>query len=226
MLSGLAPSSTSPDEFVGSFTYAGQIGQNVVDWQLVNFEPAKYDVNNDGRLNALDVAGLANLIGTADSEVIQKFDFNRNASIDADDVDYLGSIVDAGLGDGFFGDANQNGQLDCCDRQAAINAWGSVIGSAQYKIELDVDLDGDNDAADQAAFAALQLPVDIDFNNDGSIFDTQDIDALLSVFSEGPCIPGTATCDSIDINCDGSLFDSADIDLFLEAFAEGANGFC
>jgi len=29
---------------------------------------------------------------------------------------------------------------------------------------------------------------DIDFNNDGSIFDPTDIDAFLSVFSEGPCI--------------------------------------
>ncbi|GEM_PF-2420065 len=29
---------------------------------------------------------------------------------------------------------------------------------------------------------------DIDFNNDGSVFDPTDIDAFLSVFSEGPCI--------------------------------------
>ncbi len=30
---------------------------------------------------------------------------------------------------------------------------------------------------------------DIDFNNDGSIFDPDDIDAFLRVFSEGPCVP-------------------------------------
>jgi hypothetical protein len=29
---------------------------------------------------------------------------------------------------------------------------------------------------------------DIDFNNDGSLFDPMDVDAFLSVFSEGPCI--------------------------------------
>jgi hypothetical protein len=29
---------------------------------------------------------------------------------------------------------------------------------------------------------------DIDFNNDGSLFDPRDIDAFLSVFSEGPCL--------------------------------------
>jgi hypothetical protein len=30
---------------------------------------------------------------------------------------------------------------------------------------------------------------DIDFNNDGSIFDPEDIDAFLRVYSEGPCVP-------------------------------------
>lgn len=62
---------------------------------------------------------------------------------------------------------------------------------------------------------------DIDFNNDGSVFDPQDIDAFLSVYSEGPCIPATATCDDIDFNNDCSVFDPADIDSFLSVFSEG-----
>lgn len=62
---------------------------------------------------------------------------------------------------------------------------------------------------------------DIDFNNDGSLFDPQDIEAFLSVYSEGPCIPETATCDSIDFNNDGSLFDPEDINAFLRVFSEG-----
>ncbi len=62
---------------------------------------------------------------------------------------------------------------------------------------------------------------DIDFNNDTSVFDPQDIDAFLSVYSEGPCVPDVATCDSIDFNFDGSLFDPCDIDSFLTMFAEG-----
>jgi hypothetical protein len=61
----------------------------------------------------------------------------------------------------------------------------------------------------------------IDFNNDGSFFDPQDIDAFLSVFSEGPCIPETAACNDIDFNNDGSLFDPCDIDSFLVQFSEG-----
>jgi hypothetical protein len=67
---------------------------------------------------------------------------------------------------------------------------------------------------------------DIDFNNDGSSFDPQDIDAFLSVFSEGPCIPETATCDDIDFNNDTSIFDPCDIDSFLLVFSEGPCTLC
>ncbi|MFO0858750.1 MAG: hypothetical protein U0640_15505 [Phycisphaerales bacterium] len=62
---------------------------------------------------------------------------------------------------------------------------------------------------------------DIDFNNDGSSFDPQDIDAFLSVYSEGPCIPADAECDYIDFNNDTSIFDPCDIDSFLLVFSEG-----
>ncbi|MFO0858532.1 MAG: PA14 domain-containing protein [Phycisphaerales bacterium] len=62
---------------------------------------------------------------------------------------------------------------------------------------------------------------DIDFNNDNSLFDPQDIDAFLSVYSEGPCIPANATCNDIDFNNDGSVFDPCDIDAFLLVFSEG-----
>jgi hypothetical protein len=62
---------------------------------------------------------------------------------------------------------------------------------------------------------------DIDFNNDGSFFDPTDVDAFFSVFSEGPCIPATASCDPIDFNNDGSLFDPDDIDSFFSVFSEG-----
>ncbi|MFO0856505.1 MAG: M12 family metallo-peptidase [Phycisphaerales bacterium] len=61
----------------------------------------------------------------------------------------------------------------------------------------------------------------IDFNNDSSLFDPVDIDAFLSVYGEGPCIPSGATCNDIDFNNDGSLFDPCDIDSFLLVFSEG-----
>jgi len=67
---------------------------------------------------------------------------------------------------------------------------------------------------------------DIDFNNDGSSFDPQDVDAFLSVFSEGPCVPANANCQDIDFNNDGSLFDPCDIDSFLLVFSEGPCTVC
>jgi hypothetical protein len=62
---------------------------------------------------------------------------------------------------------------------------------------------------------------DIDINNDGASFDPTDIDAFLSVFSEGPCVPVSATCQDIDFNNDGAVFDPCDIDSFLLVFSEG-----
>ncbi|MFO0856535.1 MAG: hypothetical protein U0640_04155 [Phycisphaerales bacterium] len=61
----------------------------------------------------------------------------------------------------------------------------------------------------------------IDFNNDGSTFDPQDIEAFLSVYSEGPCVPATATCNDIDFNNDTSIFDPQDIASFLSVYSEG-----
>ncbi len=66
----------------------------------------------------------------------------------------------------------------------------------------------------------------IDFNNDSSLFDPVDIDAFLSVYAEGPCVPGDATCNDIDFNNDGSLFDPCDIDSFLLVFSEGPCTLC
>jgi hypothetical protein len=61
----------------------------------------------------------------------------------------------------------------------------------------------------------------IDFNNDGSFFDPDDVDAFLRVYSEGPCIPPGAQCNDVDFNNDGEFFDPCDIDAFLLAFSEG-----
>ena len=70
-------------------------------------------------------------------------------------------------------------------------------------------------------FACGPICDSIDFNNDGTLFDSTDVDAFFSVFSEGPCIPATATCNDIDFNNDGSTFDPQDIDSFLSVFSEG-----
>ncbi len=92
-------------------------------------------------------------------------------------------------------------------------------------VPTDYDNDGDIDLllTDEIAdvIIVMENTCEVDFNNDGSVFDPIDIDALLSVFSEGPCIPSGTVCDSIDFNNDGSLFDPADIEDFLRVFSEG-----
>ena len=80
-------------------------------------------------------------------------------------------------------------------------------------------------SSDDDSYQELNLPGaqcdSIDFNNDTSMFDPADIDAFLSVYGEGPCIPATAVCNDIDFNNDGSVFDPCDIDSFLASFSEG-----
>ncbi len=96
------------------------------------------------------------------------------------------------------------------------------------RIGVDRDTDGffDRDELDAGSDPADPNSVppacdSIDFNNDGSLFDPQDIDAFFSVYSEGPCFPETATCNDIDFNNDTSIFDPCDISAFLLMYSEG-----
>ncbi len=63
----------------------------------------------------------------------------------------------------------------------------------------------------------------VDFNNDASLFDPQDIESFLSVYSSGPCLPASVpdVCNDVDFNNDGSLFDPCDISSFLAVYSEG-----
>lgn len=84
-----------------------------------------------------------------------------------------------------------------------------------------------------ATLICMEIPRDdgcasIDFNNDGSIFDPDDLDDFLFVFAESPCPiriePTTGEsceCNSVDTNRDGSIYDPADIDRFLSMLSEG-----
>jgi hypothetical protein len=66
----------------------------------------------------------------------------------------------------------------------------------------------------------------VDFNNDGALLDPQDVDAFMSIYSEGPCVPSTAPCNDVDFNNDGALFDPCDVDSFLLVFSEGPCTLC
>ncbi len=96
----------------------------------------------------------------------------------------------------------------------AIHEIDNVAFAVPNELDLDEDYVLDTCAAGDDCDS-------IDFNNDGSIFDPVDIEAFLSVFSEGPCIPELAVCNDIDYNNDGSFFDPSDVDSFLSVFSEG-----
>jgi hypothetical protein len=141
-----------------------------------------------------------------------------------------GERVIAREGDGV--DLDGNGQADE-DLFISVFNNDDCFLTADRKFYFQVDLrNGAGVSAGQALLVKdlnAAPPVvcsDIDVNNDGSLFDPVDIDAFLSVFSEGPCVPETNTCDSIDFNNDGSLFDPCDIDSFLLVFSEGPCTLC
>jgi subtilisin-like proprotein convertase family protein len=106
------------------------------------------------------------------------------------------------------------GQFNVTFNATAFNAVSAGTGTGTISVTFDTDV------------TCGPVCNDIDFNNDGSSFDPTDIDAFLSVFSEGDCIPVEATCDGIDFNNDGSLFDPCDIDAFLLVFSEGPCTLC
>lgn len=63
---------------------------------------------------------------------------------------------------------------------------------------------------------------DVDFNNDGAVFDPVDLELFIAAFSEAPCPATYCRCDGIDFNGDCSAFDPGDIDDFLSVFSEGS----
>lgn len=84
----------------------------------------------------------------------------------------------------------------------------------------------DDNGVTRTGIAFVRIPdfdpacSDVDYNNDGSIFDPQDIADFLTVYQEGDC-PSDCRCDSIDFNADCSIFDPVDIDAFLSVYSEG-----
>ncbi len=108
---------------------------------------------------------------------------------------------------------------------ASISGFGpissSIAANAQAIYSIEVLTPGARVVSCSGRDYSAPVCDSIDFNNDTSLFDPQDIDAFLSVYSEGPCVPASATCNDIDFNNDGSVFDPCDIDSFLLVFSEG-----
>ncbi len=185
-------------------------------------------IGSDGTINSFDIDYVSRQINTSADRNINwaldvseaavadlSADINGDLIINCADVTELVTMI---LGTQIT-DLNLDGVTNAADLALAATdvAAGAVWSQG------DVNCDGAVNQADRDLIGGGGGPVcnDIDFNNDGSSFDPQDIEALLSVFSEGPCIPDTQVCDSIDFNNDGGLFDPCDINSFLTVFAEG-----
>jgi hypothetical protein len=190
-------------------------------------------IGADGTINKFDVDYVSAQINAGNGRSINwateiseaavadlSADINGDLIIDCSDVTELVTVI---LGTQIT-DLNLDGTTDGADLALA----AADVASGAVWSQGDVDCDGDVDQADRDLIGGGGGPEcnDIDFNNDGASFDPTDIDAFLSVFSEGDCIPNTATCDDIDFNNDGGLFDPCDIDSFLLVFSEGPCTLC
>ncbi|MFO0856745.1 MAG: hypothetical protein U0640_05225 [Phycisphaerales bacterium] len=138
--------------------------------------------------------------------------------------------VAVAYGDGYFGASVWTPQFERADLVELLESAGATVTLSDLRVTT-ISQDGrvvagyGSDGKDTIAWRAVLpfgYPCDsIDFNNDTSYFDPQDIDAFLSVYTEGPCIPSSATCNDLDFNNDGSVFDPIDIDAFLSVFSNG-----
>ena len=128
---------------------------------------SSWDFNGDGRFNQADIdtvalVGVSCMAASVFECIPTSADIDGDGDVDAADVALLQDFLDCGIDTGIFGDADQDGDTDCDDKAAATVfplASSPVIpilaGQAGYQLELDVDLDGDLDLVDQAAFYTL-----------------------------------------------------------------------
>jgi trimeric autotransporter adhesin len=186
----------------GRFTSAGEVpALNIARWDGSNWLAMGSGVNGD-------VDALAVL---ADGNVIAGGLFTAAGGVPAASIARWNGIAWSPLGAGIDGSVFA----------LAMSAEGDLVVGGDFTTA------GGAVAPFIARWGCLTPTCDsIDFNNNGSLFDPEDVDAFLSVFSEGPCIPATATCNDIDFNNDGALFDPCDIDSFLLVFSEGPCTLC
>lgn len=180
----------------------------------VGFEDAALDVDGDGRFAANDATALNDLIPSTDPSDLMRWDFDRSGEIGEPDVEFLQMLLSVGLGAGVLGDFNLDNVADCDDLAAILDAIDNeedpfddyVIGDAEYRIELDADLDGDNDADDWYIIYGLLQPADI--NRDGEVNSVDFVQYLNLYNAQDP---------AADMNGDGQV-NSVDFVIYLNYY--------
>jgi hypothetical protein len=208
----------------GSLQDAGGLGAVSLGARTVAFVDTGLDASGDGRFNALDIAALESYYGQAHPQ----WDFDHDGVVDSGDRAYLELLVNVQLDSGLIGDVNRDGVLDCADWAQMSPFPSATLGQVDYRITLDVDLDGDNDTGDGAAVLAVWggdcdadgvpdacQPCAGDMNCDG-IVSFGDMDLLINSFAYPGCIgwPECCPCSRGDLNGDG-VNNFFDIDPFV-----------
>lgn len=186
------------DELTDTWTYQQMMsgGPGMVSFSptTLEFRDVDFDVNEDGRFNALDIQELADNIGTMDANFIARWDIDQDGAIDQDDVDFMQMLIDAGLDSGVFGDADGDGDVDCTDRDAMVAAQGLTLCDEGYNIALDANVNGVINQADLNAMDAIPPSPLGDIDKDGDV-DGADLSQLLAAWE-------TSNPDA-DLNDDG-----------------------
>ncbi len=167
---GLNPNTGAWETDFVSNVGAGEHSSSMRTW---SYSDQAFDVtgylrrDNEGRFNQADVDALADLV-TSDPNLAARWDVDGDGVATAADVALLQTLVDLHLDSGFFGDVDRDGTPDC--ERAVLLLFGHHLGEAEYRIELDWDLDGDNDDTDlQALVWTFCPPCPGDMNWDGRI---------------------------------------------------------
>jgi hypothetical protein len=186
----------------------GGSGEHTLSVVSLRFSDKDLDVNGDGRFNALDVDALTSFFGKTDCPDVEIlgpatpcFDFNHDGVIDETDADYLQFIVDLGLDSGTFGDLDRNGVVDWCDwLNRPTGGAPAALGSSDYRIELDANVDGLVGSSEWAAFQAAATRVD--FNQDGVVNSTDASDFVNAYFEQDPSADwnGDSVINSTDVS--------------------------
>lgn len=165
------------------------------------------DVNSDGAVDSSDVSSLTASIGSSDPDLLARFNFvspsGQTPVIDPEDVEVLSVLIASGLGHGRFGDLNRDGLIDCRDAYDAKSHFATAIGSGNYRIECDLNLDGIVDQQEKQAYFALVNFAD--FSKDGFV-DDEDFLIFVEAYDVLDDSRGDMNGDDVTDDADFSLF--------------------
>jgi len=144
------------------------------------------DFDNDGRLSCLDADLIDMSITSPPSSFPDQMDLDNDGLVTESDANLLGALIDGGFASGLAGDIDRSCTVDCTDIQRMNAMVGTAIGTIDYRLPADIDLDGDIDLVDRTSLLNLVGSPCIIADVDGSgCVDFSDMTAILSAW--GAC---------------------------------------